>query len=80
MNPQGDGDGPNREKLLYASQKSIFCPSRRGRTISKRFTNASSFASTLGVIALGAPFVPTVDAQGDFSTFDPELLSVASDS
>ena len=42
MNLQGDGDGPNRANLLYASQKNILCRNLRGRTRTKRYTNAST--------------------------------------
>ena len=48
MNLQGDGEGPNRAKLLYASQKNILCPNQRGRTRTMRFTSASTSCFNLG--------------------------------
>lgn len=48
MNPQGDGDGPNRANLLYASQKNIFCRNLRGRTRPKRYTKASTSCFNIG--------------------------------
>ena len=48
MNPQGDGDGPNRANLLYASQKNILSRNLRGRTRRKRYTNASTSCFNIG--------------------------------
>ena len=48
MNPQGDGDGSNRANLLYASQKNILSRNLRGRTRTKRYTNASTSCFNIG--------------------------------
>lgn len=62
MNPHRDGDGPNRTQLIYASQKSTINQNEGVERIQSALRMRALLASTLGVIALGAPLVTTIDA------------------